>query len=68
MSKEKNVDSMVHVLVSCENIERMKAIGKVGNTFDDILTMLLDYYEDLRRQEWVNTESNENLYNKQLSE
>jgi hypothetical protein len=57
MSEEKNFDDMIYVLVSCGNIERMKAIGKKGNTFDDILTMLLDYYEDLRRQEWVNTKS-----------
>jgi hypothetical protein len=66
MSEEKNVDGMVYVLVSCGNIERIKAIGKMGNTFDDIVTMLLDYYEDLRRQDWVNTKSNENLYNEQL--
>lgn len=66
MSDEKNVDCMVYVLVSRDNIERMKAIGKMGNTFDDVVTMLLDYYEDLRRQEWVNSKSIENQYNEQL--
>lgn len=74
MSEEKNVDGMVnadgmvYILVSSENIERMKAIGKMGNTFDDVVTMLLDYYEDLRRQEWVNTKRIENQYNEQISE
>lgn len=66
MSDEKNVDGMLCVLVSRENIERMKAIGKMGKTFDDIVTMLLDYYEDLRRQEWVNTKNIENQKNEQL--
>ena len=41
MSEEKNIGDMVYVLVSCGNIERMKAIGKMGNTFDDVVTMLL---------------------------
>ena len=57
MSEEKNINDMVYVLVSCGNFERMKAIGKIGNTFDDIVTMLLDYYEDLHRQDWVNIKS-----------
>lgn len=63
LSEGKNIDDMVYVLVSRGNIERMKAIGKMGNTLDDVVTMLLDYYEDLRRQEWINTKSNENQYN-----
>lgn len=66
MSEEKNIDDMTYVLVSRGNIERMKAIGKIGNTLDDVLTMLLDYYEDLRRQEWVNTNSHENQSNEEL--
>jgi hypothetical protein len=44
----------------------MKAIGKAGNPLDDVLTMLLDYYEDLRRQEWVDTNSHENQNNEEL--
>jgi hypothetical protein len=68
MSEELSKDGMATVLVSCGNIERIKAIGKKGETFNDVVTMLLDYYEDLRRQEWVNTKSNENQYNEQLSE
>lgn len=66
MSEEKNIDDMAYVLVSRGNIERMKAIGKPGNTLDDVLTMLLDYYEDLRRQEWVNTNNHENQRNEEL--
>jgi hypothetical protein len=34
MSEEKNIDDMAYVLVSCGNIERMKAIGKKGETYD----------------------------------
>jgi hypothetical protein len=66
MSEEKNIEDMTYVLVSRGNIERMKAIGKAGNPLDDVLTMLLDYYEDLRRQEWVNTNSHENQNNEEL--
>jgi hypothetical protein len=45
----------------------MKAVGKKGETFDDVVTMLLDFYEDLRRQDWVNKQSNENQYKEQIS-
>lgn len=58
---------MVYVRVSHGNIERIKAVGKKGETLDDVITKLLDYYEDLRRQEWVNAKSEENQYNKKIS-
>jgi hypothetical protein len=67
MSKEKYIDKMTYVRVSCGNVERIKAVGKKGETFDDVVTMLLDFYEDLRRQDWVNTQSNENQYKEQIS-
>ena len=57
---------MTYVLVSCGNIERIKAVSKKGETFDEVVTMLLDFYEDLRRQDWVNTQSNENQYKEQI--
>ncbi len=55
MSGEKNNDWVAHIRVSYGNIERIEAICKKGNTFDDAVTILLDYYEDLHRQDWVNT-------------
>jgi hypothetical protein len=55
--EEKNVDDMVYVFESYWNIKRINVVGKKGETFDDVVTMLLDYYEDLRRQDWVNTKS-----------
>jgi hypothetical protein len=67
MSEEKNIDKMTYVKVSCGNIERIKAIGKSGETFNDVVTVLLDYYEDLRRQDWINTQSNENQHKEQIS-
>jgi hypothetical protein len=66
MSEEKNVDDMVYVLVSYGNIERINAVGKKGETLDNVVTMLLDYYEDLRRQDWVNTKSDENQYKERI--
>ena len=51
---------MTYVRVSCGNVERVKAIGKKGETFDEVVTILLDFYEDLRRQDLTNTESDEN--------
>jgi hypothetical protein len=54
MSKEKCID-MTYVRVSCENVERIKVVGKKGETFDDVVTMLLDFHKDLRREEWVDT-------------
>ena len=67
MSKEKCIDKMTYVRVSCGNVERIKAGGKKGKTFDEIMTMLLDFYEDLRRQDWINTKSHENQYKEQIS-
>jgi hypothetical protein len=49
------------------NVERIKAAGKKGETFDDVVTMLLDYYEDLRRQDWINKKSDEYQYKEQIS-
>ena len=57
MSEEKSNDEMTYVLVSYGNIERIKAVGKKGETLDGVLTMLLDYYEDLHHQDWVNIKS-----------
>jgi hypothetical protein len=65
MSEEKNMDKMTYVLVSCGNIERIKAIGKKGETFDDVVTKLLDYFEDLQREDLINTQSNKNRYKEQ---
>lgn len=66
MSEEKNIDKMTYVLVSCGNLERMKAISKKGKTFNDVVTKLLDYYEDLQREDWVNTQGSENKYKEQV--
>jgi len=57
MSEEKSNDEMTYVLVSYGNIERIKAVCKKGETLDGVLTMLLDYYEDLHNQDWVNIKS-----------
>ena len=65
MSNEKSKDKMTYVRVSCGNVERVKAIGKKGETFDQVVMMLLDFYEDLRRQDWTNKESDENKSRKQ---
>lgn len=62
MTEELSKDGMATVLVSYGNIERIKAIGKEGKTFNDVVTKLLDYYEDLQREDWVNTRSHENQY------
>jgi hypothetical protein len=35
--------------------------------FDDVITKILDYYEDLRRQEWGNVKSEENQYNEKIN-
>jgi hypothetical protein len=54
MSEEENLYEMLDVRVSYRNIKRIKAIGKIGDTFNDVVTMLLDYYEELHCQDWVN--------------
>lgn len=58
MSIEKNIEKVTYVRVSCGNVERIKALAKKGETFDDVLTMLLDFYQDLRRQDLTSTQSN----------
>ena len=68
MSKEKSMDKMATVLVSYRNLERIKAIGKKGETFDNVVTKLLDYYEDLQLEDLTNTRSNENQYKKQIKD
>jgi hypothetical protein len=68
MSKEQNMDKMTYVKVSYGNIERIKAISKKGETFDDVVTKLLDYYEDLQREDLINTHSNGNQYKKQIKD
>ena len=68
MSEEKNIDKMTYVKVSCGNIERIKTIGKKGKTFNDVVSKLLDYYEDLQREDLINTQSNENKYNEQIKD
>ena len=68
MSEEKNMEKMTYVLVSCGNLERIKAIGKKGKTFDDVVTKLLDYYEDIQREDWVNTKSDENRCKEQIKD
>jgi hypothetical protein len=68
MSKEKNMDKITYVKVSCGNVERIKAIGKKGGTFDDVVTKLLDYYEDLQREDLINTHSNGNQCKKQIKD
>ena len=49
-------------------VKRIKAIGKKGETFDNVVTKLLDYYEDLQREDLTNTRSNENQYKKQIKD
>ena len=66
MSEEKNIDKMTYVKLSCGNIERIKAIGKKGKTVNDVVTKLLDYYEDLQREDLINIQSNENKYKEQI--
>jgi hypothetical protein len=66
MSKEKCIDKMTYVRVSCGNVERIEAVSKKGETFDDVVTKLLDFYEDLRRQDWINLQNNENQYKEQV--
>jgi hypothetical protein len=51
MLEEQNIDEMAYVRVSYRNIERIEAVGNMGDTFNDVVAMLLDYYEDLHRQE-----------------
>jgi hypothetical protein len=68
MSKEKCIDKITYVQVSCGNIERIKAISKKGETFDDGVTKLLDYYEDLQREDLINTQSNEDQYKEQIED
>ena len=46
---------MAYIKVSYGNIERIKAVSNKGDTFNDVVAMLLDYYEDLHRQDWINT-------------
>ncbi|MGE5458031.1 MAG: hypothetical protein ACM3RX_06730 [Methanococcaceae archaeon] len=60
MSEEKSVNRMISIAVSCGNLERMKAACKTDDTFNDVITMLLDFYEDVHRQDWVNKTDNEN--------
>jgi hypothetical protein len=66
MSEDKNTEKMAYVLVSCRNLERIKAIGKKGKTFNDVVTKLLDYYEDLQREDWVNSQNTESKYKEQI--
>jgi hypothetical protein len=68
MSEEKNMEKMTSVLVSCGNLERIKAIGKKGKTFDDVVTKLLDYYEDIQREDWVNIRSDETRCKEQIKD
>jgi hypothetical protein len=68
MSKEQNIDKITSVKVSCGNLERIKAISKKGETFDNVVTKLLDYYEDLQREDLINTQSNGNQYKKQIND
>ena len=39
------LDDTTHRRISYRNIERIKAIGKMGDSINDIITMLLDEYE-----------------------
>lgn len=66
MSKEKYIDNMTYISVSCGNVKRLKAVVKKGETIDDVVTKLLDFYEDLRRQDWINIKSDENQFKDQV--
>ena len=68
MSEEKNIDKMAYVKVSCGNIKRIKAISKKGETFNDVVTKLLDYYEDLQREDLINIQSNGNQCKEQIKD
>lgn len=57
---------MTYALVSCGNLERIKAIGKKGKTSNDVVTKLLDYYEDLQREDLNNIQSNGGQYKEQI--
>ena len=45
MVEAKNPDETTHKRVSYRNIERIENIGKMGDTFNDVLTLILDDYE-----------------------
>ena len=66
MSQELSKDGMATVLVSYGNIERIKAVSNKGDTFNDVVAMLLDYYEDLHLQDWINTRAVEKQEEGQL--
>jgi hypothetical protein len=48
MVKERDPDETTHKRVTYRNIARIEAIGKMGESFNDVITKLLDDYE--RRQ------------------
>ena len=45
-----------------------KSYGKKGKTVNDVVTKLLDYYEDLQREDLTNIQSNENKYKEQIKD
>jgi hypothetical protein len=48
MVKEHDPDGTTHKRVTYRNIARIESIGKMGESFNDVITKLLDDYE--RRQ------------------
>ena len=46
MVVEKNPNETTHRRISYKNIERILRIGKMGDSFNDVITMLLDEYEE----------------------
>ena len=68
MSEEKNIDIMTYAKVSCGNIKRIKAISKKRETFNDVVTKLLDYYEDLQREDLINIQSNGDQCKEQIKD
>jgi hypothetical protein len=45
MAKERTGDS-THKRISYKNVDRIMDIGKMGDSFDDVISRVLDYWED----------------------
>jgi hypothetical protein len=53
MAKERTGDS-THKRISYKNVDRIMDIGKMGDSFDDVISRVLDYWEDGHKNVEVN--------------
>jgi hypothetical protein len=58
--KTYTLDEFSYFGISKSDAEKRKAIGKKRETLDDVVTKLLDYFEDLQHEDLINTQSNKN--------